>query len=79
MKCPLQVRLLKMKLQKKKMKSVLNRRRHLILLAQNQEGLQNIFRMISTSYVGDNFYRYPRVDYSLLRSTTKESLLQALV
>ena len=32
---------------KKKMKSVLNRRRHLILLAQSQEGLQNIFKMFS--------------------------------
>ena len=56
---------------KKKMKSVLNRRRHLILLAQDQEGLQNIFKMISTSYVGDNFYRYPRVDYALLKRYNK--------
>jgi len=56
---------------KKKMKSVLNRRRHLILLAQNQEGLRNIFKMISTSYVGDNFYRYPRVDYALLKKHNK--------
>ena len=56
---------------KKKMKSVLNRRRHLILLAQNQEGLQNIFKMISTSYVGDHFYRYPRVDYALLKRHNK--------
>ena len=56
---------------KKKMKSVLNRRRHMILLAQNQEGLQNIFKMISTSYVGDNFYRYPRVDYALLKKYNK--------
>ena len=56
---------------KKKMKSVLNRRRHLILLAQNQEGLRNIFKMISTSYVGDNFYRYPRVDYALLKKYNK--------
>ena len=52
---------------KKKMKSVLNRRRHLILLAQNQTGLQNIFKMISRSYTGDNFYRYPRVDYAMLK------------
>ena len=52
---------------KKKIKSVLNRRRHLILLAQNQTGLQNIFKMISKSYDGDNFYRYPRVDYALLK------------
>ena len=56
---------------KKKMKSALNRRRHMILLAQNQEGLQNIFKMISTSYVGDNFYRYPRVDYALLKKYNK--------
>ena len=56
---------------KKKMKSVLNRRRHMILLAQDQEGLQNIFKMISTSYVGDNFYRYPRVDYALLKKYSK--------
>ena len=52
---------------KKKMKSVLNRRRHMILLAQNQEGLQNIFKMISSSYAGNNFYRFPRVDYALLK------------
>lgn len=52
---------------KKKIKSVLNRRRHLILLAMNQTGLQNIFKMISRSYSGDNFYRYPRVDYALLK------------
>lgn len=56
---------------KKKMKSVLNRRRHLILLAQSQEGLQNIFKMISSSYIGDNFYRYPRVDYALLKKYNK--------
>jgi DNA polymerase III subunit alpha len=52
---------------KKKIKSILNRRRHLILLAQNQEGLKNIFKMISTSYDGDHFYRYPRVDYAMLK------------
>jgi DNA polymerase-3 subunit alpha len=52
---------------KKKIKSTLNRRRHLILLAMNQTGLQNIFKMISQSYSGDNFYRYPRVDYNMLR------------
>ncbi len=51
---------------KKKIKSVLNRRRHLILLAMNPTGLQNIFKMISSSYTGDNFYRYPRVDYDML-------------
>ncbi|MEC8393107.1 MAG: DNA polymerase III subunit alpha, partial [Actinomycetota bacterium] len=52
---------------KKKIKSVLNRRRHLILLAMNQTGIKNIFKIISRSYSGDNFYRYPRVDYALLK------------
>ncbi len=56
---------------KKMMKSILNRRSHLILLAQNQEGLQNIFKMISKSYSSDNFYRYPRVDYAMLKKHNK--------
>ena len=52
---------------KKKKQSILNHRNHLILLAQNQEGLRNIFKMISKSYTGDNFYRYPRMDYAMLK------------
>ena len=44
----------------------INRRRHLVLLAQNQTGLNNLFKMISKSYTGDNFYRYPRIDFNLL-------------
>ena len=52
---------------KRKVKSILNKRSHLILLAQNQTGLQNIFKMISKSYMGDNFYRYPRIDYAMLK------------
>ena len=51
---------------KKENKSVLNRRRHLVLLAQNQQGLNNIFKLISESYKSENFYRYPRMDYALL-------------
>ena len=50
----------------KKPQDVLKRRRHLILLAQNQTGLSNIFKMISASYREENFYRYPRVDYAML-------------
>jgi DNA polymerase-3 subunit alpha len=52
---------------KKSEKSILNRRRHLILLAQNQQGLKNIFKLISTSYQEGNYYRFPRVDYAMLR------------
>ena len=51
---------------KKAVKNILNRRRHLILLAQNQTGLNNLFKMVSESYQGDNYYRYPRMDFDLL-------------
>tara|TARA_R110002020_G_scaffold6878_12_gene29207 strand:- start:9596 stop:13048 length:3453 start_codon:yes stop_codon:yes gene_type:complete len=50
----------------KKAQDILKRRRHLILLAQNQTGLSNIFKLISESYKEENFYRYPRVDFDLL-------------
>ena len=45
---------------------ILRRRRHLILLAQNQTGLNNLFKLVSESYKPENFYRYPRMDYALL-------------
>jgi len=47
--------------------NVLRRRRHLVLLAQNQKGLNNLFKLISESYTDENFYRYPRMDYKLLK------------
>ena len=46
--------------------STLNRRRHLVLLAQNQTGLNNLFRLVSESYKEESFYRYPRMDYAML-------------
>ena len=52
---------------KKAMWSVLNRRRHLILLAQNETGLKNLFQLVSKSYTRPYFFRYPRVDYDLLK------------
>jgi len=51
---------------KQSTKSELNRKRHIVLLAMNQEGLNNIFKMVSQSYHGDNFYRKPRIDFNLL-------------
>ena len=51
---------------KRAMNNVLKRRSHLILLAQNQQGLNNIFKLVSESYKEENFYRYPRIDYALL-------------
>ena len=52
-------------------KNLLNRRRHLILLAQNQKGLNNIFKMVSRSFSKENFYRFPRVDYKTLKKLKK--------
>jgi len=52
---------------KKAVKNILNRRRHLILLAQNQTGLNNIFKMVSKSFSKASFYRFPRVDYKILK------------
>jgi len=56
---------------KKQTRNILNRRRHLILLAQDQEGLNNLFAMISESFGPDNYYRYPRVDYATLKKYCK--------
>ncbi len=50
----------------KETQSMLRRRRHLVLLAQNQTGLRNLFKLVSESYKPENFYRYPRIDYALL-------------
>jgi len=52
---------------KKGIKSTLNRRSHLVLVAQNQKGLNNLFKLVSDSYRGDNFYRFPRMDYEMLK------------
>ena len=52
---------------KGKSNSVLRRRRHLVLLAQNQTGLNNLFKLVSESYKDENFYRYPRMDYKMLK------------
>ena len=41
------------------------RRYHLVVLAKNQKGLQNLFTLVKKSYT-DGFYRFPRIDYSLL-------------
>jgi len=51
---------------KRKSKNKINSRRHIILVALNQKGLNNIYKIVSASHQGDNFYRYPRLDYKLL-------------
>ena len=51
----------------KKAQRGLNKRRHLVLLAQNQKGLNNLFKLISQSYDENHFYRYPRTDLEMLK------------
>jgi DNA polymerase-3 subunit alpha len=55
----------------KRSKDILNRRRHLVLLAQNQTGLNNIFKLVSESFKPGNFYRFPRIDYDMLRENNE--------
>lgn len=40
--------------------------RHVVLLAKNQKGLENIFKLVSESNKGDHFYRFPRLDFDLI-------------
>ena len=47
--------------------SDINRTRHLVLIAMNETGLQNIFKLVSESYNGDYYYRKPRIDFDLLK------------
>jgi DNA polymerase III subunit alpha len=44
----------------------LNNRSHLVIVAQNQVGLNNLFQLVSDSYRPENFYRYPRMDFEML-------------
>ena len=43
---------------------------HLVLLAQNLEGYQNLVRMVSLAYL-EGFYYKPRIDLDLLRANSK--------
>ena len=52
---------------KGKSKSMINSSGHLVLVAMNQTGLNNIFKIVSDSHQGDSFYRKPRLDYKLLK------------
>ena len=43
---------------------------HLVLLARNLEGYQNLVRMVSLAYL-EGFYYKPRIDLDLLRANSK--------
>ena len=45
----------------------LPRYRHLVLLAQNQTGLNNLYKLVSASHNEENYYRRPRMDFDMLR------------
>lgn len=47
-----------------------NRRHHLVIIAQNKEGFENINKLISWSYK-NGFYRYPRIDAKILEKYNK--------
>ena len=51
----------------KRKNNIIRARRHMVMVAMNQTGLNNIYKLVSSSHQGDNFYRYPRVDYELLK------------
>lgn len=50
----------------KKYFNPLKRRHHLVVLAQNQIGLKNLFSLTSLSHSEQNYYYYPRIDFNLL-------------
>ncbi|NHJ33127.1 MAG: PHP domain-containing protein, partial [Asgard group archaeon] len=46
------------------------RRHHLVLFALNNEGLKNLYKLISYSFV-HGFYRFPRIDLPMLEKYNK--------
>jgi DNA-directed DNA polymerase III PolC len=48
-----------------------NRRHHLVLLPKNDRGLQKLFGIVSYGYL-HGFYRFPRIDTSVLREACKD-------
>ncbi|OON99682.1 MAG: DNA polymerase III subunit alpha [Epulopiscium sp. Nele67-Bin004] len=50
--------------------SIDSRSYHMVLLAENNEGYQNLIKMVSIAFT-EGFYRRPRIDYELLRQYNK--------
>ena len=46
------------------------RRHHLVVLPKTSVGLQRLFHLVSRGYL-EGFYRFPRVDYSMLKEAAK--------
>lgn len=54
-----------------KPRSTINRKSHLVLLAKNNEGLTNLFKLVSKSFKPECFYRAPRIDFEMLKEHSK--------
>lgn len=52
----------------------LYQRNHLVLLPKNSQGLKDLFNLVSESYI-DGFYRYPRMDFEMLRKHSKGNIV----
>jgi len=48
----------------------IKRRHHLVVLPKTSEGLQRLFSLVSKGY-SEGFYRFPRIDYSMLKEAAK--------
>lgn len=48
----------------------INRRNHLVLVAYNQQGLKNLFRLVTRSH-REGFYRKPRIDFKMLKDCSE--------
>lgn len=48
-----------------------NKYAHLVLLAKNQNGYNNLCKLVSASH-GKSFYRKPRIDYDLLKEHSED-------
>ena len=48
----------------------IKRRHHLVVLPKTSEGLKRLFGLVSKGYI-EGFYRFPRVDYKMLREAAE--------
>lgn len=52
--------------QQSKWNDPVKRRHHLVLLAKNRKGLENLYTLITRSY-DEGYYKFPRIDYAMLK------------
>lgn len=60
-----------------KPRSTINRKSHLVLLAKNNEGLTNLFKLVSKSFKPECFYRAPRIDFEMLKEHSKGLMISS--